>query len=125
MKEKELLQAKINVRYYSRELIRIVFLATENFPQTDPDQLGAVLRKKVLGISSFLSHGTVKSDKKEQNEDFLAVMAELREVLKIATIAHHLKYISAQQKVAIRTAIAQVIDGLDKLVLLLGGFTKK
>ncbi len=125
MQTKEIVQAKITVRHHSRELIRVVFYATEGFPSTDPDGIGAALRRKVLGISSFLTHGTVKSDREEQNEDFLVVMGELREVLKLITIANHLRYCSDSLKIQVRTAIAHVIDGLDKLVLLMGGFEKK
>jgi len=122
---RKILQAKIDVRYHSRELIKIVFMVTENFPKDDPDQFAPVLRKKALGISSFLTHGTVKSDKEEQNEDFLVVMSELREVLKVITIAHHLKFCDDRQKAMVRLAIANVIDNLDKLVVLTGGFDKK
>lgn len=119
---KEILQAKIDVRYHSRELIKVVFQATETFPKNDTEGIGPALRKKALGISSFLSHGTVKSDKDEQKEDFLLVMAELREVLKLITIANHLGYCTDRQKVIVRMGISNVIDGLDKLVVLLGGF---
>ena len=72
---KKILQAKIDVRYHSRELIKAVFMVTEDFPKNDPDGFAPLLRKKALGISSFLTHGTVKSDKEEQNEDFLVVMS--------------------------------------------------
>lgn len=122
---KKILQAKIDVRYHSRELIKVIFMVTENFPKDDPDGIGPLLRKKVLGISSFLTHGTVKSDKEEQNEDFLVVMSELREVLKLITIANHLRFCGDKQKVVVRMGIANVIDHLDKLVMLTGGFTDK
>ncbi len=121
---KDIIQAKIDVRYYSRELIRVVFQVTDFFPKNDPDGIGPELRKKVLAISSFLSHGTVKSNKEEQNEDFLTVMGELREVLKLITIAHHLRYCADGHKVAVRHAISAVIDALDKLVILMGGYQK-
>ncbi len=117
---RKILQAKIETRYHSRELIRVTFVVTDNMLVADKEGIGPALRKKVLAISSFLSHGTVKQDKDEQNEDFLTVMAELREVLKLVTIGHHLGYFSATQKNGIRTAIATVIDALDKLVILLG-----
>ena len=58
-------------------------------------------------------------------KDFLTVMAELREVLKFITIAHHLNYCSDRQKLLVRAGITYVIDALDKLVLLLGGFEEK
>jgi hypothetical protein len=119
---KEILQAKIDVRYHSRELIKFIFMITEHFPKNEPEGIAPALRKKVLGISSFLTHGTVKSDREEQNEDFLLVMAELREVLKLVTISHHLGLCTDKEKVVARVGIAQLIDALDKLVKLLGGF---
>ncbi len=119
---KKILQAKIDVRYHSRELIKAVFMVTEDFPKNDPDGFAPLLRKKALGISSFLTHGTVKSDKEEQNEDFLVVMSELRELLKLITIAHHLKFCTDRHKAMVRLGIANVIDNLDKLVVLTGGF---
>lgn len=121
---KEILKAKIDTRQHSRELIKIVFNVTEGFPKNDEHELGLTLRKKALAISSFLSHGTVKFDREEQNENFLTVMAELREVLKLITIAHHLQFTNDSGKVAVRVGIANVINELDKLVILLGGFNR-
>jgi len=122
---KEIIQAKIDARYHSRELIRAIFQVTESFPSNDPDGFAPILRKKALGISSFLSHGTVKTNQDQQKDDFLTVMGELREVLKLITIAHHLGYATDRQKIITRAAIANVIDALDKLVILLGGFDTK
>jgi len=119
---KEILQAKIDARHYSRELIRDVFQATEHFPKNDPDRIASQLRKKVLSASSFLAHGTVKHDVDEQKQDLLIVMGELREVLKFITIAHHLKYATDLEKSKVRASISNVINALDKLVLSLGGF---
>ena len=125
MATKDILQAKINVRFHSRELIRVVFQVTDAFEKVDTEGIGQVLRKKVLSISSFLSHGTVKSDREEQNDDFLTVMGELREVLKLITIANHLGLCSYGHKIRVRSSIAQVIDGLEKLTILLGWFETK
>ncbi|MEO9532096.1 MAG: four helix bundle protein [Crocinitomicaceae bacterium] len=122
---KEILQAKIDARHYSRELIRDVFQATEHFPKNDPERLASQLRKKVLSVSSFLAHGTVKHDQDEQKQDLLLVMAELREVLKYITIAHHLRYSTDLEKSKVRNSIANVINALDKLVIQLGGFETK
>ena len=120
---RKITQAKIDVRYHSRELIKVVFHVADVFPKDDPEGLSPAMRKKVLAISSFLTHGTVKSDREEQNNDFLTVMGELRELLKLITIAHHLKYCSIQHKTIVREGITKVIDGLEKLVILSGGFT--
>ncbi|MCB9222998.1 MAG: four helix bundle protein [Crocinitomicaceae bacterium] len=123
--QKEVMQAKIDARYYSRELIRDVFQATEHFPKNDPEFLAPQLRKKVLTVSSFLAHGTVKNDIEEQKEALVVVMHELREILKFITIAHHLRYASDLEKHKVRTGIINVITALDKLSLLLGGFEEK
>lgn len=120
--QKKITQAKIDVRYHSRELIKIVFHVADVFPKDDPEGLSPVMRKKVLGISSFLTHGTVKTDREEQHQDYLTVMTELRELLKLITIAHHLKYCTIEHKALVRLGITNVIDRLDKLVVLGGGF---
>lgn len=117
-KVKAIMQAKIDVRHHSRELIREVFQTTEHFPLTDPDQLSVHLRKKALGVSSMISHGTTRSDFEEQNQEFLIVMGELREILKFITISVHLGYARPEQKTAIRKSITDVINALDTLVLL-------
>lgn len=124
-KQKEIMQAKIDARHYSRELIRDVFQATEHFPKNDPEQIATHLRKKVLTASSFLAHGTVKSDLDEQKEALLVVMSELRDILKFITIANHLGYASNIEKLKVRNGITNLINSLDKLSLLLGGFEKK
>ena len=123
--QKALMQAKIDARHYSRELIRDVFQATEHFPKNDPEHIAPQLRKKVLTVSSFLAHGTVKTSSDEQKEALLVVMSELREVLKFITIAHHLRYASDLEKHKVRTGITNLINSLDKLAILLGGFDKK
>ncbi|WP_027419875.1 four helix bundle protein [Crocinitomix catalasitica] len=122
---KALLQSKIETRYHSRELIKAVFIATENFLKADQEQFGPLLRKKALGISSYLTHGTVKSNVEEQKEDFIIVMGELRELLKLITIANHLGYTSDKDKAIVRLGISTLINSLDKLVILLGGFEPK
>lgn len=121
---KQITQAKIDVRFYSRALIKIVFMVTDVFPENDTEGLSPLMRKKALGISSFLTHGTVKTDLDEQKQDFLTVMGELRDLLKLATIAQHLKYCSSSHLNDVRAGISNVIDRLDKLVILLGGFEK-
>ena len=113
---KEVIKAKIDARQKSRELIKFVFQATEYFPKNDPENLAAQLRKKTLGVSSYLSHGTSKGDQGEQNQDFMIVMSELRDVLKFITIAHHLGYATDTQKLLVRNAISQVINALDGIV---------
>jgi four helix bundle protein len=117
-KQKAIMQAKIDVRHFTRELIRDVFQATEHFPQNDPDQISSYLRKKTLSVSSLTSHGTTRTDFEEQNQELMLVMAELKEVLKLITIAAHLKFCSQQTKIAIRKSITNVINALDDLVLL-------
>lgn len=117
-REKAIMQAKIDVRHYTRELIKVVFQTTDFFPADDPEQLKSLLRKKALSISSLTSHGTTKSDFEEQNQDFMVVMHELRELLKLITIAHHLRLANDRQKILIRTGITNVINALDELVLL-------
>jgi hypothetical protein len=72
-----------------------------------------------------LAHGTVKHDRDEQKQDLLIVMGELREVLKLITIAHHLRYATDLEKSKVRNSIANVINALDKLVMQLGGFEAK
>jgi four helix bundle protein len=123
--QKAIMQAKIDARHFSRELIRDVFQATEHFPKTDPEQLAPQLRKKVLTTSSYLAHGTVKTSVEEQKEALLIVMSEMREILKLITIANHLGYASNLEKQKVRTGIANLINALDKLSLLLGGFDDK
>ena len=118
----DITKAKIEVRQYSRELIETIFKVTEYFPKQDPEKLGLMLRKKVLGISSFLSHGTSQNDKDEQGNQFIVVMTELRELLKLTVLAKQLKYITDQMEALIRMAISKVIVQLDKLVKLLGNF---
>lgn len=120
--QKAVMQAKIDARHYSRELIRDVFQVTERFPLNDPEHIAPQMRKKVLTVSSFLAHGTVKTDIEEQKEALLVVMSELREILKFITIANHLRYASDVDKVRVRNGIVNLINALDKLALLLGGF---
>ncbi|MBD3639338.1 MAG: four helix bundle protein [Crocinitomicaceae bacterium] len=117
-KQKKIMQLKIDARHYSRELIRDVFQTTDHFPKNDPEQLAAHLRKKALSASSLLSHGTTKTNFEEQNQDFLMVMQELREILKFVTIAYHLNLCNQQQKLLIRQSITNVINSLDDIVLL-------
>jgi hypothetical protein len=121
-KNKEITQAKINARYHSRELIHAVFKATENFLKNDTEGIGPMMRKKALAISSFLTHGTVNSNIEEQKENYIVVMGELKELLKLSSIAHQLGFLPDQSKSLVRLGISNLINALDKLVIQLGGF---
>lgn len=118
----ELTQAKAIVRKRSRDLIEVVFKLTEAFPLHDPEDLRVALRKKTLSISSFISHGTAQNYKKDQADQFLAVMSELREVLKMIKLAHEKKYLSDKLIAYIRMSISDVITSLDSVTKLLGCF---
>ncbi|MFK8037975.1 MAG: four helix bundle protein [Crocinitomicaceae bacterium] len=118
----ELLQAKTLVRKKSRDLIEVIFKLTEIFPQNDLDDLRVELRKKSLSISSFISHGTAQTEKKDQADHFLAVMSELREMLKLTNLAYQKKYLSDKLLAYIRMSISDVITSLDRTTKLLGCF---
>lgn len=118
----EVLQAKTLVRKRSRDLIEVIFKLTEVFPPQDPENLKVELRKKALSISSFISHGTAQTDKKEQADHFLAVMSELREMLKITNQAHSQSFLSDKLLAYIRMSISDVITSLDSVTKLLGCF---
>ena len=120
----ELLQAKTIVRKRSRDLIAVTFKLTEIFPVKDPEDIRVSLRKKALSISSFVSHGTAQTEKKDQADNFLAVMHELRESLKLANQAYQLRYFSDKHLAYFRLSISDVITSLDKVTKLLGCFDK-
>ena len=118
----ELLQAKTVVRKRSRDLIQVVFKVTELFPPTDQDNLLLQMRKKALSISSFVSHGTSQSEKKVQADNFLAVMHDLRELLKLSNTAYELKFVNAKHLAFLRVSISDVIKALDNVSKLMGSF---
>lgn len=115
-------QSKILVRKQTRNLIEVTFKLTEIFPPNDPEELRLVMRKKALSISSFVSHGTVQTEKEEQASHFLGVMHELRELLKTANTARQLNYFSDKHLAYFRLAISDVITSLDAVTKLLGCF---
>ncbi len=117
-----IIRAKLDVRIRSKDLIKCIFEISALFPENDPHNFRVEARKKVLSISSNLSHATVRSDKAEQGEGFLYVMSELKEVLKIISLTHHFKFINDRQKQYARLAISNTIIALDELVKLLGSF---
>ena len=118
----EVTRAKVEARKYSRELIQTIFMVTEIFPKNDPENLTVLLRKKALSISSFLSHGTVQSDKDEQGGNFIVVMTELRALLRMTVQARQLGYMNDKHEALVRLSISDVITRLDQLVKLLGSF---
>jgi four helix bundle protein len=118
----QVLQAKTLVRKKTRDLIEVMFKVTELFPDNDQEGLRLSMRKRALSISSFVSHGTAQNEKKEQADNFLAVMHELRELLKQANTAHELKYIGDKHLAFIRLNISDVITALDEVTKLLGCF---
>jgi len=118
----EITRAKIEIRRVSRDLIQNVFKITEYFPKNDSEGIGLALRKKSLSISSFVSHGTVQNDKDEQGNQFIIVMTELREILKLTVLAKQLGFIGDKHEALMRISISNVITQLDQLVKLLGSF---
>ena len=120
--QNDVTKTKIDVRKSSRDLIQVIFKVTEIFPSQDPEALKLELRKKALSISSFISHGTAQAEKAEQKDYFIAVMTELRELLKLIDRAKSLNYTTEKRYVFVRLSISNVITSLDKLVKMLGVF---
>jgi len=118
----ELFQAKTLVRKSTRDLIEVVCKVSELFPAKDPDNYRVVMRKKALSISSFVSHGTAQTEKKDQADHFLAVMHELRELLKLANETFESRFITEKYLAYLRLSISDVINALDKVTKLLGCF---
>lgn len=119
---KEVTKAKIDVRQSSRDLIQTVFKITEHTSTEDKGVYRLQIRKKALSISSFISHGTSQTTKEEQGQQFLAVMSELRELLKLITEAKDKNVINESHKTVIKMAISNVINTLNSLVKLTGVF---
>ena len=115
----ELLFAKTNTRKMSRELIRVVFLITEQVP---PNEFKVDMRKKTLSISSFISHATVQVKKETQSEYFLAIMNEIREVLNLLKEGKAAGFITDKMLSLFRLSISDLINALDQLTKLLGCF---
>lgn len=118
----QLIHSKTLVRKKSRDLIEVIFKISEMFPQVDSEDLRLTMRKKALSISSFISHGTAQTEKKDQADHFLAVMHELRELLKLANTAHQVQYFGDKHLAYVRIAISDVITSLDDVTKRLGCF---
>ncbi|MFK8046557.1 MAG: four helix bundle protein [Crocinitomicaceae bacterium] len=118
----ELIQSKTLVRKSTRDLIEVVFKVSDLFPENDKENYRVVMRKKALSISSFVSHGTAQTEKKDQADHFLAVMHELRELLKLANETFESRFITDKYLAYLRLSISNVINALDKVTKLLGCF---
>ncbi|MFD1551692.1 hypothetical protein DNU06_02680 [Putridiphycobacter roseus] len=115
----ELYLAKTNARKLSREMIKTVFLITEQVP---PNEFKTNLRKKVLEISSSIAHATVQVVKEVQAAHYVAIMGEIRALLHLINEGKEHGFVSDHGFVLVRVSISDLICSLDYLTKWIGCF---
>ncbi|MCR5153079.1 MAG: four helix bundle protein [Prevotella sp.] len=107
---------KLNVYNYSKDLVRLVYLFTSGFPDTEKYGLSNQLRRAVVSVPSNIAEGSGRSTYSDQHHFYSISLGSLMEVMCQLEIAFDLKLIDSQQLSIAEEKVA-IIDKLLKSLI--------
>lgn len=110
---------ELEVYQKSLNFIDLVYELTRNFPKNEIYGLSSQFRRAAVSISLNIAEGSGGS-KKEFHRYLVIASNSLKECVVCITIAERQKYLSAEEKILMRsilTEISKMISGLKKYLL--------
>jgi four helix bundle protein len=101
----------------SRELAKVIFKITKDFPKDEQFGLTSQMRRCAISISSNLAEGSGRSSMKDKARFSEIAFGSALELLNKLILAFDFNYITENKYIEIREKIAEVtllIDGLHK-----------
>ncbi|MCD4746496.1 MAG: four helix bundle protein [Bacteroidales bacterium] len=108
---------KLDVWKKSRDLVKIIYQITKEFPSEEKYGLTSQIRRAVISISSNLAEGTSRQSLKDQARFSIMAYGSLMEVLNQLILAEDLEYINNDTLNKIRPLIEEISNKLNKLTL--------
>lgn len=106
---------KLNVWIDSKELIKLIYTITKDFPNEEKFGLTNQLRRASVSIASNLAEGTSRNTNKDKAHFTTLSFSSLMEVLNQIIIANELDYIKNDDYNTLRTEIEKISNKLNAL----------
>jgi four helix bundle protein len=99
----------------SRELVKLVYSITIDFPKYELYGLTSQIRRAVISISSNISEGSGRTSINDQKHFYKYAFSSLMEVLNQAILANDLDYLNDESLSALRFQIDKIANKLNSL----------
>ncbi len=99
----------------SRELAKIIYLATKEFPLDEKFGLVSQIRRSAISVSSNIVEGSYRSTNKDKINFMNIAFSSLMELLSQIIISNDLEYITDKQLIQIRSKIEKTSNKLSSL----------
>jgi four helix bundle protein len=96
---------KLEVWQKSRELVKEIYLATQQFPSEEKFGIISQLRRAAISVSSNIAEGSSRRGQKDQARFYEIAFGSLIEVLNQLILAQDLEYLSPDKMEIIRPKI--------------------
>ncbi|WP_142785749.1 four helix bundle protein [Changchengzhania lutea] len=106
---------KLNVWIDSKELIKLIYIITKDFPSEEKFGLTSQLRRASVSIASNLAEGTSRKTNKDKAHFTTLSFSSLMEVLNQIIIARELNFIDKNNYQILRTEIEKISNKLNAL----------
>jgi len=106
---------KLQVWHDARNLVKLVYTVTEQFPTTEKYGLTNQMRRAAVSVVSNISEGSGRTSPKDQAHFYQLAFSSLIELLNQFIIANDLGYISQNGIMAVRTEIEMISNKLNAL----------
>jgi len=106
---------KLNVWIDSKELVKLIYLTTRNFPPEEKFGLTNQLRRASVSVASNLAEGTSRITNKDKAHFSTMAFSSLMEVLNQIIISKELNFIEEKDYQIIRIEIEKISNKLNAL----------
>jgi len=106
---------KLTVWVDSKELIKLIYSVTKNFPDEEKFGLTSQLRRSAISVASNLAEGTSRKTNKDKAHFTTISYSSLMEVLNQIIISKELNLINEKNYLMIRDPIQKIANKLNAL----------
>ncbi|MCF6307805.1 MAG: four helix bundle protein [Flavobacteriaceae bacterium] len=106
---------KLTVWVDSKELIKLIYSVTKNFPNEEKFGLTNQLRRATVSVASNLAEGTSRKTNKDKAHFTTISYSSLMEVLNQIIISKELNFINEKDYLTIRESIQKIANKLNAL----------
>ncbi len=106
---------KLNVWVDSKELVKLIYTITKNFPDEEKFGLTSQLRRASISIASNLAEGTSRKTNKDKAHFTTIAFSSLIEVLNQIILSKELNFIQETEYQTVRTEIEKISNKLNAL----------
>ena len=104
------------MRNQARELVQMVYKATQRIPTEERERLGKLLRNEAVVVSSLLIEGSARMTLEEQTNYFLEAYGSLNKISNYIIAGGQMGHIPAAIAHLVKLQLTKVADTLNALV---------